>query len=143
MLDVPRPVTRGDCQEEARPCPWVGCSKHLLLEVETSEDDAPMLILNRPRPPGQRGRRPGLASSADEATVQVWIDDAIDRLVQMEHTCSLDVVDENPGGISDVDQAALAGCTQQAMSPRVARYKVRLKLGLIEAGIDEEDLRDL
>lgn len=27
-----RPLTRGDCEEEARPCPWVRCPKHLYYE---------------------------------------------------------------------------------------------------------------
>lgn len=27
-----RPVTRGDCEEEARPCPWVRCPKHLYFD---------------------------------------------------------------------------------------------------------------
>lgn len=101
-----------------------------------------MLVLNKPRPPGQTGRRPGLASSAAEALVQVWIDDAIDLLVRMEHTCSLDVVDER-GAISDGEQAELVGCTREAISQRVARYKVRLRIGLIEQGIDEELLNEL
>lgn len=139
MLDVPRPQTRGDCLQEARPCPWVGCSMHLLLEVERSEDNAPMLVLNRPSPTGQRGRRRGLASSAGEALVQVWLDDAIDRLLTMPYTCALDVIDEL-GALSDAEQADLLGCTQQAMSPRVARYKVRLRLGLEDRGINEEQL---
>lgn len=28
-----RPVTRGECREEARPCPWVGCRHHLYLDI--------------------------------------------------------------------------------------------------------------
>ena len=31
--DVPRPVSRGACKEEARPCPWVSCKYHLYLDV--------------------------------------------------------------------------------------------------------------
>ncbi len=32
--DVLRPLTRGDCDEDpGRPCPWVGCSHHLYLDV--------------------------------------------------------------------------------------------------------------
>lgn len=27
-----RPLTRGDCEEEARPCPWVSCPRHLYFE---------------------------------------------------------------------------------------------------------------
>lgn len=28
-----RPMTRGECQGEARPCPWVSCKHHLYLDV--------------------------------------------------------------------------------------------------------------
>jgi hypothetical protein len=31
--DVPRPITRAECKEEARPCPWVSCKYHLYLDV--------------------------------------------------------------------------------------------------------------
>jgi hypothetical protein len=31
--DVDRPITRGDCSEMARPCPFVSCSHHLYLDV--------------------------------------------------------------------------------------------------------------
>jgi hypothetical protein len=31
--DVPRPDSRGECKEEARPCPWVSCKYHLYLDV--------------------------------------------------------------------------------------------------------------
>src|SRR5688572_696068 len=32
-VDVLRPATRGECKEEARPCPWVSCKYHLYLDV--------------------------------------------------------------------------------------------------------------
>ncbi len=32
-VDVPRPQTRAECREEARPCPWVACKFHLYLDV--------------------------------------------------------------------------------------------------------------
>jgi hypothetical protein len=31
--DVPRPRTRGDCKDGARPCPFVSCAHHLYLDV--------------------------------------------------------------------------------------------------------------
>ena len=31
--EVPRPLTRGDCENAPRPCPWVGCKHHLFLDV--------------------------------------------------------------------------------------------------------------
>src|ERR1700733_6974584 len=30
MLAVPRPTTRAECLQEARPCPWASCRYHLL-----------------------------------------------------------------------------------------------------------------
>ena len=30
----PRPLTRGDCVDGERPCPWVGCRFHLYLHVD-------------------------------------------------------------------------------------------------------------
>ncbi|HUQ05027.1 MAG TPA: sigma factor-like helix-turn-helix DNA-binding protein [Kofleriaceae bacterium] len=32
-VDEPRPKTRAECREEARPCPWVACKFHLYLDV--------------------------------------------------------------------------------------------------------------
>ncbi len=32
-LDALRPRTRGECVDAPRPCPWVGCSHHLFLDV--------------------------------------------------------------------------------------------------------------
>ncbi len=32
-VDEPRPTTRAECREEARPCPWVACKFHLYLDV--------------------------------------------------------------------------------------------------------------
>ena len=31
--DVPRPVTRSDCVDGPRPCPWSSCKHHLYLDV--------------------------------------------------------------------------------------------------------------
>lgn len=32
-VDIPRPTTREQCRDEARPCPWVACKHHLYLDV--------------------------------------------------------------------------------------------------------------
>lgn len=32
-LEFDRPKTRGECQGQARPCPWVSCPHHLFLEA--------------------------------------------------------------------------------------------------------------
>lgn len=146
MLAVPRPRTRAECLQEARPCPWVGCRHHLLLEVATSEGKPTKLVLNRsPARASQVGRKPGLYSSAAEALVRVWIDDAIDLLTRMRHTCSLDVVDEQPPdderigfrkGLSDRKVGEHLGVSKQAAHERTAKARVRLRIGL---GFGEED----
>ncbi len=33
-IDEPRPLTRGDCVDAARPCPWALCKYHLYLDVD-------------------------------------------------------------------------------------------------------------
>lgn len=32
-VDIERPTTRGECRDEARPCPWVACKHHLYLDI--------------------------------------------------------------------------------------------------------------
>ena len=32
-VDIPRPNTRNECLNQARPCPWVACKHHLYLDV--------------------------------------------------------------------------------------------------------------
>lgn len=32
-VDIPRPKTRGECQGQPGPCPWVACKHHLYLDV--------------------------------------------------------------------------------------------------------------
>lgn len=33
QTELPRPLTRGECREEERPCPWVACKHHLYLDI--------------------------------------------------------------------------------------------------------------
>jgi hypothetical protein len=120
MLSVPRPTSRVDCGQEARPCPWTGCRHHLLLEVAGSSGGKDMrptsLRLNRPnRGRTTLGRRPGLTASAADYVVQTWIDDATEQLGSMMHTCSLDVVDDYPDGLTERSVAFLLGVTEKAI----------------------------
>ena len=39
------PLTRGECRDEARPCPWVSCKFHLYLDVN---DDTGSIKINFP-----------------------------------------------------------------------------------------------
>lgn len=116
MLAIPRPRTRAECLQEARPCPWVSCRHHLLLEVASAGGKrrrATSLRLNRKNSTG--GRRPGLRSSAAAALVQVWIDDAIELLAGMRYSCALDVVDAHPDGLDRKKVGRMLGVTKQAI----------------------------
>ena len=100
MLAIPRPRTRAECPPSKPFCPFVGCRHHLLLEVEASTARPPKLKLNA-RAPGRNGRPPGLPYSAAEVVVQGWIDDALELLETMPHTCSLDAAE----ALADGEQA--------------------------------------
>lgn len=120
MLRIPRPTTRAECRDEARPCPWVGCRHHLLLEVAIGkpwkrggEKRATSLRLNHESSTG--GRRAGLRSSAAAALVEAWIDDALELLYGMRYSCALDVVDDFPDGLTPRQVGLLLGVTRQAI----------------------------
>jgi hypothetical protein len=139
MLAVPRPTTRADCLQEARPCPWASCRHHLLLEVAASKggDDvrATSLRLNRPRqllglPPGRTGRRSGLPATAAHHLVEQWIDDAVEQLQSMRYTCALDIADEYPDGITERSVGLVFGVSEKAARADIERAGDLLRAGL-------------
>ncbi len=105
-----RPRTRAECAGGARPCPWVACEHHLLLELGRRTTRArrgaahrsPGLILNLPRARG--GRRQHLASTAAAELVRVWIDDALELLWAMPDSCALDVAERGASSTGDLQR---------------------------------------
>ena len=145
MLQIPRPTTRAECLQEARPCPWASCRHHLLLEVAATKggDDVrpTTLRLNRPRqllglPPGRTGRRSGPAASAAHHVVEQWIDDAVELLQSMRSTCALDIVDEHPDGITERGVGLVLGVSERAARADVARAGEQLRAELADFGLD-------
>lgn len=133
VLEIQRPLTRADCVDGPRPCPWVGCRHHLLIEVahakpRAGRDARPTSIrLNRAPEPGVLGRRPGLHAKDPTEVVQRWIGDAIEHLERMEHTCSLDVAEQ---GASLVEVARMLGVTTASIKEEVGPAGDELRLGL-------------
>lgn len=136
MLAIPRPTTRAECLEEARPCPWASCRHHLLLEVAATKggDDVrpTTLRLNRPSkllglPPGRSGRRPGLAATAAHHVVERWIDDAVEQLQLMRYTCALDIADEYPDGITERGVGFVLGMGERAARADIDRAGEQLR----------------
>jgi hypothetical protein len=154
MLALPRPTTRVSCGQEARPCPWVGCRHHLLLEVAQSKGTKRKTPSGKPRdvrPTSLRlnrayrgravlGRRSGLESSAAHLVVRRWIDDATEQLSNMMHTCSLDAVDRYPDGLSESSVALLLGVTEQAINAETRAALRKLKAGLQALRLGSDDL---
>jgi hypothetical protein len=154
MLALPRPTTRGDCDQEARPCPWVGCRHHLLLEVAESKGAQRSTPAGKPRdirPTSLRlnranrgrallGRRPGLAPSAAHSVVQRWIDDAVEQLSSMMYTCGLDVARDYPDGLSESSVAFLLGITEQAVNAETRAALNRFRAELRNASLESKDV---
>jgi hypothetical protein len=143
VLAIPRPTTRAECKGAQRPCPWASCRYHLLLEeAEPSETASPpdpnddmnpdgkrprSLRLNMPPRQGEQriGRPSGLEYNDDEATVRVWMDDALERLQSMRWTCALDVVDAHPDGISAAAIGRILGVSEQAIDAELHKPSLR------------------
>lgn len=92
MLGIPRPRTRGDCQGEARPCPWVGCRHHNLLDVGTGSKRQGVSIARERGP----GRRPHLGRSCGDDELRRWTDAAVSTVYTSTMSCSLDAGDLGP-----------------------------------------------
>lgn len=110
MLGIPRPRTRAQCQDGPRPCPWVACRHHLLLEVAAppkthlgwAAHDPGLMLAQATKP----GRRPHLRSSAAAELVRMWMDDALELLWAMPDSCSLDVADRREGYRTRIGEVA-------------------------------------
>lgn len=130
MLSIDRPRTRGECIDGPRPCPWVSCSKHLLLDVAQVDG-------KRLRPPSLRlnGRSAkGLRTGADAEAVRVWTDEAVERLHTMAESCSLDVADEGRHHMREV--ARLLGVTRQRAVQEVEHARAHLVARCREEGVE-------
>lgn len=150
MLNIPRPRTRGECLEEARPCPWVACKHHLLLEQSaaqrTRSHAGPGLVLQAPS--AKAARRKQLAPTAPELVVRAWIEDALERLAGLEVSCSLDRADQGPA--PEREAARLAGLHHTTLRRRrraaiqtlATRAKYSNTQGAI-ASVDASDIKHL
>jgi len=127
---IERPETRGDCIDGPRPCPWVGCRYHLLVDVNSRGD----LALNRRT--GQSRRDTLYATEQSVELVEEWMDIAIDRLSTMRETCALDVAERGEHSVPEL--AELLGISRQ--SARDLMIKARSEGARVaeDLGIDEE-----
>lgn len=75
------PLTRGDCLDGPRPCPFVSCRHHLLLDVHPNTGNLQVVFPD------------------------VFDPDGTPRLEEMPETCSLDVADLGGSTLEEVGEA--------------------------------------
>lgn len=113
VRDAEAPRTRAECPE-TRPCPWVACRYHLLVDVG-------------------RGQRRDLLLKA-----RYFREDRADQIVAaleaMPDTCALDVAER--GALSDGEIGELIGVTRQRAEQIVFMAGVRLRGALACASDD-------
>ena len=87
-----------DCAnvEGLRPCPFVSCRSHLLIDEVYAGPSAPNLAINRASRPDVprerlRGRRKELSPDASRAKVAAFADDAMAALWRLPDTCAREV----------------------------------------------------
>jgi hypothetical protein len=123
-----RPTTRGDCCQDVRPCPWVGCKHHLLVTEASGR-----LRLNLP----SRKRRPTLGPHASDAEVELWIDDVVEALQRMPDTCSLDIADRYAARGVTLGKRKLA--RYLGMSPSGARKEINRAEQALRDAFEEQE----
>ena len=103
------PVTRGDCIDAQRPCPYVSCKWHLLTTIASDG-------------------RMYKARDFDERDP----DSIVAALVEMSETCTLDVADK--GGMSEEEIGDIYGVSADKMKrdsmTAVARARARIMMAM-------------
>jgi hypothetical protein len=115
--DLERPVTRGDCENEPRPCPWVGCRYHFFFEVIGR-------ILKIPKDK--------IPSVPDDVLVNI--------LEKMEYTCILDWAAKGPNTLEQIGQ--MFGLTRERVRQIEFKGLRHLEVQARRAKIDV-DLKDV
>ncbi len=112
-----RPVTRGDCVDGPRPCPWVSCAHHLYLDViESGSGGPPAIRFNFP-------------------AKEVW---------ELKETCALDVADRGGATLEEIGRAVnLTRERVRQMIDSSLRSARKATNPMFANHLDVEDVNDL
>jgi len=143
-----------DCRNAigVRPCPFVGCSSHLLLDhIHTPHHPEPSLALSRARLPmfrepdalPVRGRRRELPPSLPigHPVVHSFIAAAVERLWEMPDTCAREVAARGPHELRQL--AVVMGAEEDEIGIDQDDAECALKGAAIVAGADPEDAEEM
>lgn len=110
---IERPTNRSQCRDGQRPCPWVSCRYHLLVDV--TEDGRP-----RKNFPFEENDEDGIAAA----------------ILAMPETCALDVADRGAHFLEDVGE--ILGVSLE----RTRQVEERALERICQSGVDIEDPGD-
>lgn len=88
-------IKDGRCTEVRRPCPWVSCPNHLLLDLTRPKDTKvrePSIVLNEgPEGTARLGRKPALQAHDSEEDAARFIASALAELDRGRASCAIDI----------------------------------------------------
>lgn len=131
-VEAHRPRTRADCVDGPRPCPFVGCRYHLLLDVNHKGSLA--IARNDNAGPGRPRVLTAKPTAAD--VVQGWIDSAVEALAKMRETCALDVAER--GEHDGVAIGKLLGFTRTRTGQVCEGALLQLRLEMRAMGVEQD-----
>lgn len=99
-LEALRPVTRADCADGPRPCPWIRCRHHLLIEAA---------LVGRERLERSPAWAPGLRVHPAARRART-LEDALRALPE---SCALDVAAAHPDGAALETIGEVLGVTRE------------------------------
>ena len=103
-----RPRTRGDCSQRRRPCPFISCRHHLFIEVTPA------------------------------GSIKMAFGDDIERLTQMEETCSLDVADRGEHDMNRIGR--YLGVTPARIQQEVSQALAKLRSAATDQRLELNDM---
>jgi hypothetical protein len=115
-----RPINTNDCPTR-RPCPFVSCRYHLLLDVTRKGT----IKLNK-------ADVPSIRRHYSQTLVDLFVDEAIEHLATMADSCALDVAAR--GSHNNEELAGILGVTREAVRQLMELPEAQLKAALHEYG---------
>jgi len=111
----------------SRPCPYVGCRYHLLLNVRADG----VLEMNGAK--GRQGAKAALDVREDERALWAveWIDTAVSRLFALPETCAIDVAEQGMHSPRKVGE--LMAITKRRVSQIEAGARAKIEEGASDA----------
>lgn len=98
-----RPRKRSECSSVARPCPYLSCRYNLGISIQA---DGSLIRISKTR-------KKVLKTHATDNDLDEWIDEMVDAMNDLPHSCVLDAVELGPSTLQEV--ADTMGMTREGV----------------------------